>query len=49
MSSYTVLVKFIEEEWIVEADSEDEALEKTIDVVTNEESTHKVLKVEILE
>ena len=49
MSSYTVLVKFMEEEWIVEADSEDEALEKTIDLVTNEESTHKVLKVEILE
>jgi|TARA_R110002096_G_scaffold20975_3_gene68504 hypothetical protein len=39
----------MEEEWIVEADSEDEALEKTIDLVTNEESTHKVLKVEILE
>ncbi len=49
MSSYTVLVKFMEEEWIVEADSEDEALEKTIDLVTAKDSTHVVEKVEILE
>ena len=48
MSSYTVLVQFKDEEWIVDAESEDEALEKTIDLVSSEESTHVVEKVEIL-